>query len=139
MKGLFTNPVTGETFGDHEGGHGELDLSTEVLSIARLNFLYHSPGEGLQFPDVGRRIFDVDGNLVFSAGPTDFEEEASPGSAQRLAWQLPLEAPSRLLSSTWSGSFLSLGYGHSRVLRPPGKPGLAELPVRGVPRSGHSS
>lgn len=79
MKGLFTNPVTGETFGDHEGGHGELDLSTEVLSIARLNFLYHSPGEGLQFLDVGRRIFDVDGNLVFSAGPTDFEEEGFAG------------------------------------------------------------
>lgn len=73
VTGLFTNSKTGETFRDHAAGHVEIDLSTGVVSVAQLGFLYHSAGEGLLFLDAGRAIFDADGNLVFSAGPADFE------------------------------------------------------------------
>lgn len=75
VSGRFTNSKTGETFRDHAAGRVELDLSTGVVSIAQLGFIYHSAGEGLLFLDAGRRIFDADGNEVFSAGPSDFTDE----------------------------------------------------------------
>jgi len=74
VTGRFTNSETGETFRDHAAGRVEIDLSTGVLSVTQLGFIYHSAGEGLLFLDAGRRIFDADGNLVFSAGPSDFVE-----------------------------------------------------------------
>ena len=73
VTGQFTNSKTGETFRDHAAGRVDLDVSTGVLSITQLGFIYHRKGEGLLFLDAGRRVFDADGNLVFSAGPSDFE------------------------------------------------------------------
>jgi hypothetical protein len=73
VEGRFTNSVTGETFRDHAAGLFEIDLTTGVTSVAGLQFNYHSTGEGLLFLDAGRRIQDADGNLLFVAGPTDFE------------------------------------------------------------------
>lgn len=84
ITGQFTNSKTGETFRDHAAGHGELDLTTGVLSVAQLTFIYHRKGEGLVFLDAGRRIFDADGNLVFSAGPDDFEQSGFDGICDAL-------------------------------------------------------
>jgi len=84
ITGQFTNSKTGETFRDHSAGHGELDLTTGVLSVAQLTFIYHRKGEGLVFLDAGRRIFDADGNLVFSAGPDAFEQSGFDGICEAL-------------------------------------------------------
>jgi hypothetical protein len=84
VSGVFTNSETGEMFRDHAAGHGELDLTTGVLSVAQLTFIYHRKGDGLVFLDAGRRIFDADGNLVFSAGPDDFEQSGIDGICEAL-------------------------------------------------------
>jgi hypothetical protein len=55
-----------------------------VLSVAQLTFIYHRKGEGLVVLDAGRRIFDADGNLVFSAGPDDFEQSGIDGICEAL-------------------------------------------------------
>jgi len=84
ITGRFTNSKTGETFRDHAAGHVELDLTTGVTSVSQLGFIYHRRGEGLVFLDAGRLVFDGDGNLVFEAGPHDFEESGFDGICEAL-------------------------------------------------------
>ena len=83
VTGQFTNSKTGETFRDHAAGHVDVDLTTGATSISQLGFLYHKAGEGLVFLDAGRRVFDGEGNLVFSGGPSDFES-GFPGICEAL-------------------------------------------------------
>ena len=62
------NSVTGLTI--HEHGHFTftIDLTTGTVTITGNQEVANRPGLGVVVQDVGRTVFDMDGNLVFFAG-----------------------------------------------------------------------
>ena len=63
-----TNSVTGLTL--HEHGHftEKIDLLSGTDTITGNEEVMNRPGTGVVVQDVGRVVFDADGNLVFFAG-----------------------------------------------------------------------
>jgi hypothetical protein len=70
-----TNSVTGLTL--HEHGHytERVDLVTGTDTITGNQEVMSRPGTGVVVQDVGRVVFDADGNLVFFAGGRKHSEE----------------------------------------------------------------
>jgi hypothetical protein len=68
------NSVTGLTI--HEHGHFTitLDLITGMATVTGNSEVANRPGLGVVVQDVGRAVFDSDGNLVFFAGARNHSE-----------------------------------------------------------------
>jgi hypothetical protein len=67
------NSVTGVTI--HEHGHFiETDLITGTRTVVGNSEVANRPGFGVVVQDVGRTVFDSDGNLVFFAGGRNHSE-----------------------------------------------------------------
>ena len=69
--GVVTNPETGESV--KNPGHYTIidDLVEGTVTQVGLVFSTTVPGVGVVFHDVGRVVFDTDGNPIFEAGPHD--------------------------------------------------------------------
>jgi hypothetical protein len=78
FAGVVTNPVTGASVEDN--GHQMLiqDLVTGTETQVGLVFSSTVPGVGVVFHDVGRVVFDADGNVIFEAGPHDVLHTEGP-------------------------------------------------------------
>jgi len=63
-----SNSVTGLLL--HEHGHFTvtIDLLTDRVTVTGNQEILNRPGVGVVIQDVGRQVFDADGNLVFFAG-----------------------------------------------------------------------
>ena len=76
--GVVTNPKTGESV---ENPHHQtiiVDLVEGTVAEFGLVFSATVLGEGVVFHDVGRVVFDAEGNLIFEAGPHDVLNTAGP-------------------------------------------------------------
>lgn len=62
------NSVTGLTIHEHGQYTVTIDLITGTATITGNQEVANRPGEGVVVQDVGRQVFDADGNLVFFAG-----------------------------------------------------------------------
>ena len=70
-----TNSVTGLTL--HEHGHytETIDLLAGTDTLTGNQEIMNRPGTGVVIQDVGRVVYDADGNLVFFAGGRKHSEE----------------------------------------------------------------
>lgn len=69
--GVVTNPVTGQSVEDASHQTIIEDLEEGTVTQVGLVFSATVPGVGVVFHDVGRVVFDADGNVIFEAGPHD--------------------------------------------------------------------
>lgn len=73
FHGVLTKS-TGESFTDHAALNNTIDLPTGQLAGTGLVFRYIRSGEGVIYAEIGRKVFDADGNVIFNAGPDDFTQ-----------------------------------------------------------------
>ncbi|HEV8534648.1 MAG TPA: hypothetical protein VGR87_02860 [Candidatus Limnocylindria bacterium] len=73
FQGVLTKS-TGEAFADHAAVNLTFDLRTGRLTGTGLTFRYIRSGEGIIYAEIGRKVFDANGNLIFNAGPDDFTQ-----------------------------------------------------------------
>ncbi len=78
FDGVVTNPETGQSVEDDAHTTIMLDLVEGTETQVGLVFSATVPGVGVVFHDVGRVVFDADGNLIFEAGPHDVLGTAGP-------------------------------------------------------------
>jgi hypothetical protein len=69
--GVITNPATGLSVNDPAHTTTFVDLVTGTATQVGLVFKSTVPGVGVVFHDVGRVVFDAEGNVTFEAGPHD--------------------------------------------------------------------
>ena len=69
--GVITNPETGESVEDASHHTVIEDLEEGTVTQVGLVFSATVPGVGVVFHDVGRVVFDAEGNVDFEAGPHD--------------------------------------------------------------------
>ena len=69
--GVVTNPVTGQSVENPAHTTTFVDLVDGTETQVGLVFKSTVPGVGVVFHDVGRVVFDADGNVIFEAGPHD--------------------------------------------------------------------
>lgn len=70
-SGVVTNPVTGQTVRNPSHNTTFVDLVEGTVTQVGLVFSVTVPGVGVVFHDVGRVVFDAEGNVIFEAGPHD--------------------------------------------------------------------
>lgn len=76
--GLVTNPATGASVEDR--GHHMIREDLVAGTVTQTGLVYSStvPGVGVVFHDVGRVVFDAEGNVIFEAGPHDVLNTEGP-------------------------------------------------------------
>jgi hypothetical protein len=75
FNGVITNSVTGRTVRDPGHFTNTIDLQEGTSTYAGLVFGITVPGEGIAVLDVGKVVFDAEGNVIFVGGPHQFLEE----------------------------------------------------------------
>jgi hypothetical protein len=76
--GVVTNPVTGASVEDNAHQTLIQDLVEGTETYVGLGFSATVPGVGVVFHDVGRVVFDTEGNPSFEAGPHDVLHTEGP-------------------------------------------------------------
>jgi hypothetical protein len=71
VSGVVTNPVNGQSVSNPSHQMVTLDLIEGTETVAGLVYSVTVPGVGVAFHDVGRVVFDAEGNTIFEAGPHD--------------------------------------------------------------------
>ena len=71
VVGVVTNPETGQSVENPAHTTVFVDLVEGTEAQVGLVFKATVPGVGVVFHDVGRVVFDAEGNLIFEAGPHD--------------------------------------------------------------------
>jgi hypothetical protein len=74
FRAEITKSPGGETFQDIVIGLDTFDLVTGEASFVGPGFRVTVPGRGIVLLHTGRKIFDADGNVVFNAGPDEFDK-----------------------------------------------------------------
>lgn len=69
--GVVTNPVSGASVEDNAHQMVVVDLVEGTETVVGLKFSSTVPGVGVVFHDVGRLVFDSNGEVIFEAGPHD--------------------------------------------------------------------
>ena len=72
--GTFTNSITGLTLRDPARVTITVDLQDGTVTEAGLFYGITVPGEGIAVLDVGKIVFDADGNVLSVGGPHQFLE-----------------------------------------------------------------
>jgi hypothetical protein len=67
-KGYLTNTTTGQTLMDHTERINHVDFTTYNYSSTGLLWGITVPGRGIVVQDIGRLVFDENGNIIFQAG-----------------------------------------------------------------------
>lgn len=71
FAGVVTNPATGQSVEDPGRLTTFIDPATGETTTVGLIFSTTVPGVGVVFHDVGKVVFDADGNVTFQGGPHD--------------------------------------------------------------------
>jgi hypothetical protein len=74
-NGTLTNSVTGLILRDPSRLTLTASLQEGTTTQAGLAFAITVPGEGIAMLDVGRLVFDAEGNVIFEGGPHQFLDE----------------------------------------------------------------
>lgn len=84
-EGTLTNLETGKTFRDPTHLTIIEDVEAGTTSVAGLGYNVIAPGRGNAVRQIGRVVFDAQGNVIFQAGHNDLLEEGFEATCPVLA------------------------------------------------------
>jgi hypothetical protein len=77
-QATITNTATGKTLADNSSYNGTLDLVTGVLEVNGRIYNVKDRENGIRIKDIGRIVFDAEGNIIFEAGRHDVDGFGDP-------------------------------------------------------------